>query len=260
MPELLEVEVYRRAAQRCVGRVVSGVHVPDAWYVKGGVDPQAVIAALSGIVITGTRRRGKLAMLDTSETTLGLRFGMTGRIVIDGELPISELEYSSNRVEPRWERFALDFADGGRLAIVDPRRLGGVELEPEVSRLGPDALDHHWTAGGLAAALVSVAPLKATLLDQSRIAGLGNLLVDELLWRSALDPSRASSSLTSADWKRLSRHLPVTLGELGERGGSHTGDLQPARSRGATCPRDGEPLRRDTIGGRTTYWCPRHQR
>jgi formamidopyrimidine-DNA glycosylase len=101
--------------------------------------------------------------------------------------------------------------------------------------------------------------LKARLLDQSRVAGLGNLLVDEILWRSGLDPARPAESLTPAEHRRLHRHLRTGVEDLLQRGGSHTGHLQPARVRGGRCPRDGTELLRRTVGGRTTYSCPVHQ-
>jgi formamidopyrimidine-DNA glycosylase len=142
---------------------------------------------------------------------------------------------------------------------MDPRRLGGVMLEPSVGHLGTDALSV--THAPLRDALqASRAPLKAWLLDQSRVAGLGNLLVDEILWRAGLDPARPARSLDPAEAKVLHRQLVGTVRRLLERGGSHTGDLQVARVRGSTCPRDGTPLQRRTIGGRTTYSCPLHQR
>ena len=71
---------------------------------------------------------------------------------------------------------------------------------------------------------------------------------------------RAAGSLSPTEVRRLHRHLRRTLAELGARGGSHTGDLQDARVRGSVCPRDGVPLDCRTVGGRTTYSCPRHQR
>lgn len=256
---MIEVEQYRRAADRAVGRTVRRVVAPDDWYLKGGTTAAALRAGLRGARLTGTRRIGKLLLVDTTGPVLGLRFGMTGRLLVDGQGPIERLEYSSARVEPAWVRFALDLDGGGRLEIVDPRRLGGVELDPPTGHLGPDALAIGPAAlrDGLAA---SVAPLKAWLLDQGRIAGVGNLLADEALWRAGLDPARPARSLTPAEARRLHRHLVATITELSERGGSHQGDLQVARARGATCPRDGAPLLRRTIGGRTTYSCSRHQR
>lgn len=259
MPELLEVEAYRRAADRVVGRRIRVVHVPDDWYLKGGVDATTLRTALIDRRIEGTRRIGKLLLLDTDGPVLGLRFGMTGRLLVDGAAPIDELVYSSGRDLPAWHRFGLDLAPAGGLVISDPRRLGGVELDPDESALGVDAaaLD----AGSLAAVLErSAAPVKARLMDQSRVAGLGNLLTDEILWRAGIDPARASRTLDDAEVATLAARIGEVLDELGRRGGSHTGDLQVHRVGGATCPLDGAPLERRRIGGRTTFSCPAHQR
>ena len=257
MPELIEVERYRLAADEVVGRRIARVEAPDGWYLKGGTTA-ASLGVLRGATVTGTRRIGKLLLLDTDGPVLGLRFGMTGRLVVDGAAPIERLVYSPERLDPAWVRFALGFRGGGRLEVVDPRRLGGVELDPPEERLGPDALAV--TAAELRGALArSRAPVKAWLLDQHRIAGVGNLIADEVLWRAGIDPLRPARDLAPAAVRRLHRHLAPTILEMTDRGGSHTGDLYEARVRGGTCPRDGTPLLRRTIGGRTTYSCPRHQ-
>ena len=96
-------------------------------------------------------------------------------------------------------------------------------------------------------------------MDQAKLAGLGNLLTDETLWRAGLDPARQSRSLDSDEVALLHGEMKRTLKDLGKRGGSHLGDLQQARQRGGICPRDGAALDRRTIGGRTTYSCPVHQ-
>ncbi len=259
MPEILEVEYYRRAAEAVVGRQVLEVHTPDDWYLKGGADGEALRAALVGHHVSAARRRGKLLLLDTTEgTTLGLRFGMTGRLLVDGSATIDRLEYSSGRDEPAWDRFGIGF-DAGELRIRDPRRLGGVVLDPDENRLGPDAmtLSRAELSGALAASMTT---LKARLLDQHRIAGLGNLLTDEILWRASLAPGRPAGGLDDRELSALHRKVRSTLNELLARGGSHTGDLQEHRVPGGRCPRDGDELRRESIGGRTTYWCPAHQR
>jgi formamidopyrimidine-DNA glycosylase len=258
VPELLEVETYRRQAEPLVGRVIVGVAMPDAWYVKGG-PPEEIGLAVTGRSVAGVRRIGKLLVLDLdSGGRLGLRFGMTGRLLVDGLASIDRLEYASPRDEPRWERFMLFFDDGGDLRMRDPRRLGGVSLDPDESRLGPDALA--LTLPDLVGALGrSTAPLKARLLDQSRIAGIGNLLADEMLWRAGLDPARPAGSLDDAERERLHREIQGTLVDLMARGGSHTGDLRAASLADGLCPRDGTPLARRTVGGRTTLSCPTHQ-
>jgi formamidopyrimidine-DNA glycosylase len=259
MPEMLEVEIYRRSAATTVGCRIVAVDAPDAWYLKGGVDAEAVIVALVGETILADRRRGKLLLLDTTGPTIGLRFGMTGVLDVDGLDAIDALEYSSHRRDPAWERFVMHFDDGGALRMRDPRRLGGVELDPDENRLGPDAAEV--TLRQLTALLAnSDAPLKARLMDQSRLAGLGNLLTDEILWRAGFDPARAARSLDGEGVALLRREIRQTLRVLGRRGGSHLGDLQVARRPGGVCPVDGVALLRRTIGGRTTYSCPLHQR
>jgi formamidopyrimidine-DNA glycosylase len=256
---MIEVEYYRRVAERTVGRMINEVHAPDAWYLKGGTDASALRRVLQGAVITGTSRIGKLLLIETDASTLGLRFGMTGRLLVDGAGPIEKLEYSSARKEPAWTRFGLGFQARGTLEVVDPRRLGGVVLDPSVEHLGVDALEIRERDLGDALA-ASRAPLKAWLLDQSHVAGVGNLLADEILWRAGLDPDRPAGSLDRHEVTELHRTLRRTVRLLTKRGGSHTGDLQRARVRGATCPRDGTALQRRTIAGRTTYSCPAHQR
>jgi formamidopyrimidine-DNA glycosylase len=259
VPESIEVELYRRLAERTVGRRIADVDAPDAWFLKGGLTADVLGAAVTGRRVTAARRIGKLLLLDTDRgPTVGLRFGMTGRLVVDGEPGIDRLEHSALRLDPAWDRVRLAF-DEGELRINDPRRLGGVLLDPDESMLGVDVFVAR--PADLRRALAgSVAPLKARLLDQHRIAGVGNLLADEALWRAGLDPARPSGGLTSPELRRLHHHLRATVEELTVRGGSHTGDTFAVRRPGGTCPKDGRPMTRLTVGGRTTWWCPHHQR
>src|SRR5688500_12919219 len=163
--------MYRRLAEAVVGRRIVRIDAPDPWFLKRGTDAPSVSMALMGERATAVRRRGKLLLLDAiGGHVLGLRFGMTGRLVIDGVAAIDRLEYSSGRDEPAWTRFALGFEGGGELRVVDPRRLGGVELDPDERRLGVDALTVR--PAQLRSALAGArGPLKARLLDQGRIAG-----------------------------------------------------------------------------------------
>jgi formamidopyrimidine-DNA glycosylase len=261
VPELPEVESYRRLAElQAVGRTVVGVDAHDLWILKRGLTPDELEAGLIGRRLVAARRHGKLLLIDTDADgpVLGVRFGMTGRLQVDDTYGVDRLQYSPARSEPRWDRFGLRFAEGGTLRLQDPRRLGGVELDPDENRLGPDALSI--TPRQLAAALAgSTVALKARLLDQAKVAGIGNLIADEVLWRAGLAPWRVSSSLDPIEVRRLHRHLRDGLRLLIARGGAHTGDLGPHRRRGGSCPKDGTPLTRATIGGRTTWWCPTHQ-
>lgn len=259
MPELIEVEAYRQLAAEVVGEVVADLEAPDPWYLKGGLGGEALAAAVVGARVASARRIGKLLLLDLEgRPTLGLRFGMTGRLLVDGRAALEHLEYGSAREEPAWDRLRLRFAGGPTLVVRDPRRLGGVSLDPDESALGVDALA--LSEAVLAEVLgASAAPLKARLMDQRRVAGLGNLLTDEALWRAGLSPLRPAGSLDAAERAVLAAEVGCTLRALMARGGSHTGDLQAQRRAGGTCPRDGTPLVRAVVGGRTTWWCPLHQ-
>jgi formamidopyrimidine-DNA glycosylase len=264
VPELPEVEAYRRLAERALGRPISSVVLGDPRFLRGPTSPRRLRHILRGASFDVARRRGKLLVLDLGGTPpstghrLGIRFGMTGSLLVDGSSGVEELIYSSRRVEKRWERFAVHFADGGSLVVHDPRLLGGVSLDPDEELLGPDATT--LTLAQLRGALdTSAAPLKARLMDQARLAGVGNLLADEILWRAGLAPGRRSP-LTEDELRELHRSLRATLRQLARRGGSHMGDLMEERRDGGLCPLDGTALRREVVGGRTTYWCPAHQR
>ncbi len=258
MPELPEVEAYRLAAQAALGRRVAQVVVGDPRALAPGTTATMLAGLLPGRELVAARRRGKLLVLDLPPGRLGLRFGMTGRLLVDGWSPLERLLWASPRLEPRWLRLEVRFEGGGSLGLVDPRLLGRVALDPEEDALGPDALTA--TPADLAQALQGPVALKARLLDQRRIAGIGNLVADEVLWRAGLAPDRPAGSLGAADRARLHRTLRRTLADLVARGGSHLGDLMPERHPGGRCPRDGTPLVRGRVGGRTTWWCPAHQR
>ena len=260
MPELVEVERYRALSECALGRRVAAVESPDPWFLKGLVTPEHLESALIDSRFVGARRIGKLLLLDVDTgAVVGIRFGMTGTLHIDGGDAVGPLLYAPTRNGPNWDRWSVRFADGGRLVVHDPRRLGGVSLDPDVSGLGPDA-SSVGVAGLWSALAGSSAPLKARLLDQSRLAGVGNLIGDEVLWRAGLSPLRPAGSLSSAEVRVLHRNLGRTLADLTERGGSHLGDLMEERHPGGICPKDGSPLTRSTVGGRTTWWCASHQK
>ena len=260
MPELPEVEFYRQLAEKALRRPIRAVDAPDAWFLKRGATARSVRAALRGRQFVAARRIGKLLLLDVSDgaPTLGLHFGMSGRLIVDGIAGVDDLMYASNRDLNAWDRFRVRFVDGGDLRIRDPRRLGAVELDPEEGRLGPDA--RAVSASALLEILgVSSSPVKARIMDQAHLAGVGNLIADEALWRAGLDPRRQSSSLDGREIRTLHRHLRKTIEDFITRGGSHTGDFLPHRTAGGVCPKDGAALMRGKVGGRTTYWCPAHQ-
>jgi len=258
VPEILEVEAARAVLEaRALEREIASVHAPDTWFLKRGTTPESVTHALLGNEFVAARRRGKSMFVDTANgPVLGLHLGMSGRVIVDDVEAGDPLIYASNQRIEAWHRFGVRFVDGGSFMLRDPRRLGAVELDPDESRLGPDALtltykqlDHALDA--------RTAPVKAVLMDQARVAGLGNLLVDESLWRAGVDPVHLPVDLDTDARKNLHRAIRSTVRVLGRRGGSHTGDMP--RGPDAVCPRDGTPLQRRTVGGRTTYSCPAHQ-
>lgn len=255
VPEVLEVELTRRAAEDLVGRRFGPVERTDDIVVTGGVDD-----AVPGSTIESLERRGKVLVVRTDGPDLGLHFGMTGRLLRTGAAAaIERLAYGAGSDDERWDRWIVALDDGSRLRFHDPRRLGRIWLHPVLAALGPDALT--LTIRELAAALAGRrAPLKAVLLDQTAVAGLGNMLVDEVLWWAGLDPRRPASTLRSDEHAVLQRAVRRRLPVMLRRGGSHTGTLSPAaRAAGGLCRRDGAPLERTLVGGRTTVWCPRHQ-
>jgi len=255
MPEILEVEMYRQAAVAAVGRRISGYSV-DERCVSGDLAELDLVSS----TILGVRRRGKQLVLDTDRSGIGVHFGMAGRLVIDDEAPIAELVYGGQGIRPEWQRFVLEFDGGGSLRVIDPRRWCRIGPDPGFDHLGPDAFEID--VGGLGAVLQGRRrALKAVLLDQHLIAGLGNMCIDEILFHADLAPGSVAGALRDEDVGVLHRVLGEQLPLLLAQGGSHTGVLNPAvRAVLPGCPLDSSPLERSRIGGRTTIWCPDHQR
>lgn len=260
MPEILEVESYRRLAERVVGRTITRGWA-DAYAAKKLTSSAAWARTVKGLTVTGTSRRGKLMLLETTGVTLGMRFGMTGVLLIDDDAGIDGLFYGPHLYKARWVRGGLEFDDARKLILHDPRRLARFEIDPDLSELGPDALTLtrkefdqvvHVTRGDGPA-------IKARLLDQSWVAGVGNLLGDEILFRAGIDPRTPTARLSGEQKSRLYRSFNQTMRSLTTRGGSHLGDHMDARFPGGFCPKDGAAMRVATIGGRTTYWCSLHQ-
>ena len=194
---------------------------------------------------------------------LGLHLGMSGKIVVtggDGQEVEGGDYWERGRAagDHRYTRFSLTFADGGALRLIDPRRLGRVRLDPPVDKLGPDALDIT-PAQFRTAFSRGTAPVKARLLDQHAIAGIGNLLADQIAWQAKLSPARPVGELTEAEVNRLLRATRRTVGAAVANGGVHNLEVIPFRKPGAACPRCGTPMAHGTVGGRTTWWCPREQ-
>ena len=248
MPELPEAERARQAIERrALHRRIAAVDDRDT-YVSRPHAPGEMERALHGHELVAAHRRGKSLWIETDGgPVLGLHLGMAGTIAIDQE-----------RSPRGWDRFTLAFEDGGRLALRDRRRLGRAVLEPRIDRLGPDAEDITRAAFRKRVGF-GRAPIKARMMDQSVLAGIGNLLADEILWQARIDPRRPAGGLSEEELDRLRRAMRATLRKTIRRGGAHTGDFMKAREQHGICPRCGGEVQRTLVGGRTTYWCPREQ-
>jgi len=247
MPELPEAEQARRTLEAALGRRVAAVDDRDS-YVCRPHAPGEIAAALTGHTLAAAHRRGKFLWVDTDDgPTLGLHLGMSGRIIVDP--PDTS----------RWDRFVVEFEDGGRLVLRDKRRLGRAILNPDFTHVGPDAAE---VSRDAFRRLIGSgrAPVKARLLDQGAISGIGNLLADQALWAARIAPTRLVSDLSIDELDRLRRVVRAAVRSAIRKGGAHTGSFISSRDRNGSCPRDGQPLQRGMIGGRTTYWCPLCQR
>lgn len=269
MPELPEVEACRRQLQRWgEGRRLVGVSLPDPGAVRparstrpsaGGAG--AALQALVGATLGVPRRHGKRIAWPVGGHGLLLHLGMTGRWVrrTDGQVP-------------RFGRLALHLDDGSRLWLVDPRRFGcvvpleatGLDVALHEG-LGPDALDAQLDGPALAARLRSRRAVKVALMDQARVAGLGNIQVVEALFEARIHPDTPCEALDPAAWTRLAaavRHtLASTLAAIGNEdlvyvseGGENPFSVYGRA--GQPCPRCGTILVAASRAGRTTTWCP----
>jgi formamidopyrimidine-DNA glycosylase len=248
MPELPEAERARQTLETALHRRIATVEDTDS-YVCRPHGPGEIAAALTGHELVAARRRGKFLWLETDDgPTLGLHLGMAGRIIVD----------KAAATPSKWDRFAVTFEDGSRLALRDKRRLSRAVVDPDYSHVGPDAADIGRDAFRTRVGRGHTA-IKARLLNQGALAGIGNLLADETLWQARIAPQRDTGSLSTDELDRLRRELRKALRLAIRHGGVHTGEFVRARRHERVCPRDGHPLERATVGGRTTWWCPECQ-
>ena len=262
MPELPDIGTFRRAAERCcLGREIARVVVNDPGSIDG-VTAAALQRRLHAARLQAFHRHGKhlLALLDPP-TVLTMHFGTNGAL-----RPLAQGE-----TEPASTRLRFDFTDGSGLAYVNPRRIGRVSLAPDeaafvaAAGLGPDALDPGFDATAFAAALAGRRQaLKTVLMDQTRLAGIGNIYADEILFQAGLPPDVPARALDAAQTRRLFATMlqaAIDHGVGAETGqaGAPAGWLLPERHKGGHCPRCGRPLRTETRGGRTGYFCPHCQ-
>ena len=274
MPELPEVEtVRRRLGPVLEGATIERAEISDPRLTRP-VDPDLVAEALVGETIASVDRRGKYLLWRlASERTLVVHLRMTGsfRHAAAGELP-----YDAHR------RALLALDTGAEVAYRDVRRFGTWELlDPDhvrpyfAARLGPEPLAGSFSAARLRTqAAGRRLPVKAFLLDQRRLAGIGNIYADEALWRARIHPLRPAGELDPGEIARLHRAVRAALRRGVELHGStlreySTPDGEPGGMQhefpvygrlGEPCDRCGRPIERIVVAGRGTWFCPHCQR
>jgi formamidopyrimidine-DNA glycosylase len=271
VPELPEVETVRRTLEPAIGaRILRIAHSGKPLRLGRPIPLAAIRRALRGRRIVGLRRHGKYLLVDVEgDAALIVHLGMSGRFRLVGprapQAPHTHL------------RLVLD--DGRELRFVDPRRFGQIDLvrrgqehaHPSLAVLGRDPLVEGLPGGWLhAAAPPRDVPLKTFLLDQSVIAGVGNIYASEALWRVRLPPTRRARTLAAAEARALARAVRAVLAHALGKGGTSLRDFVDADGRegdaydylkvygreGEPCPRCRTSIRCTPIQGRATYFCP----
>jgi formamidopyrimidine-DNA glycosylase len=267
MPELPEVETIRRQlAPHLEGRTIESIEILDARWTRPD-PPGPVQAALTGARVDRLDRAGKYLIWSLSgEQYLLVHLRMTGALLFDPA------------VEPPHTRVRFELDAGHRVIYDDPRRFGTGHLvrgaqalaDYLAARIGAEPFTDQFTTEYLrAAARGRLAPIKAFLLDQRRIAGVGNIYADEALFRAGIHPLRPAGKLTGAQWVRLRDTIEEALAAGIEAKGASIDDFRHVdgargsfqdqflvhRRAGEPCPTCGRPIRKLIVGGRGTYVC-----
>jgi formamidopyrimidine-DNA glycosylase len=279
MPELPEVEtVKRKLEKKIVGCQITKVDVLEEKQFLG--DPKIIIDQK----IKSLRRRAKILIIDIGNLSLLIHLKMTGQIIYlsDGEEPVSvghPLPFSANQLPNKTTRVIIDLDDGGRLFFNDLRKFGWLkllsqkELKEELSKFGPEPLKKSFTQKYLANKLGQTRrAIKTVLLDQSVIAGIGNIYASEALFAAEIDPRRQANSLSCQEIAKLYWAIKKILSKAIDYGGTSAADqayVQPDASPGRyqeklgvyqrdgqKCYRCGGIIARFKQNGRSTFWCP----
>jgi formamidopyrimidine-DNA glycosylase len=279
MPELPEVETVRRGLLPVMeGEVIelASVNRPDLRWPL----PERMAERLTGKRVTALRRRSKyiLADLESGETLL-VHLGMSGRMLISGAQLGSF--YHDHPAPQKHDHVVLDMAGGARVTFNDARRFGAMDLMPTqtaeshplLEGLGPEPFGNDFNGPYLAARLKGrKTPIKAALLDQRIVAGLGNIYVAETLYRARISPLRLAGDLTEPQAHALVPMIREVLAEAIEAGGSSLRDFRQANGELGyfskhfqVYDREGEPCEtpgcagtiiRTVQSGRSSFWCP----
>jgi len=286
VPELPEVETVRQG----LIPALEGRRILAAEVRREGLRwpfPPGLAGRLTGVRVQRLGRRSKfiLADLDSDETML-LHLGMSGRVTISGHAAshVPGRFHHDHPAPAAHDHVVLHIEGGARITLNDPRRFGALDLTPTaglgahpwLARLGPEPLGNDFHAGHLAAAFRGRrGPVKARLLDQSVVAGLGNIYVCEALFRAGIHPARAAGRIGAARLDRLAAEIRAVLAEAIAAGGSSLRDYRQADGELGyfqhdfrVYDREGQPcatpgcdgqVRRIVQSGRSSWFCPRCQ-
>lgn len=274
VPELPEVETVARSLRRLVGRTVARVET-SGLPLRAPVDRRRLRRACEGARVEAVRRVGKYLLLELSRGDVLLaHLGMSGRLLLARD--------GAPRAAHTHAVFTLD--GGGELRFVDPRRFGvlvayrrdALGKSRELAALGPDPLTGEFTVEALAGSLAASrgVAVKGFLLDQRRVAGLGNIYVSEALFVAGISPRRRADSIGAARAARLHAAIREVLEAAVARrgtsfrdyvdadgaGGENQAHLSVYGRAGEPCHRCKEPIRRLVQAARSTFYCPRCQR
>lgn len=271
MPELPEVETIRRGLERpLVGHRIDGVDWRPGKKLRSP-SPRP-LGEMEGMTVRALARHGKFLLIDLSDrSTFVVHLGMTGKLL---------LTEPGTKERPH-THLVLHMDDEVELRFSDPRRFGTLRLYgpgakvADLAHYGPDALGRAFTVTHLATALAkSRAPLKAFLLDQRKVAGVGNIYACEALWHAGLSPRRTGRSVPAAKVPVLHAAIRDVLRTSIGRGGTSfndyvdaigqegqfTAELGVFQRAGEPCPRCGTTVRRIVQSGRSTFFCPKCQK
>jgi len=265
MPELPDVELFKRHLDTtCRGRTIRRASVGDARIIAG-LSPAELIQRLEGTRIGESLRHGKHLLVDIeSPGWLTMHFGMNGSLV----------HFADSEADPPYDRLRLDFSDGHHLAYVNPRLFGRVGLTRNPAEfiadegLGPDALDPSFDIAALQQKLAGrKRDMKSLLMDQSVVAGIGNIYSDEILFQARIHPRARCDRLSVGARQRVFEQIKQVLETAIARGAGAEQPtdrlpdafLIPHRSKGGRCPRCSSGVVAIKFSGRTAYFCPQCQ-
>lgn len=287
MPELPEVETVRRGLQsRILGkRIASTVHDTDKSFPNTQHD---VDAFLIGATVTDVRRRAKVLLIDMSSGyTLMVHLKMTGQMVYVDTLDRFGAGHPNDSLvdalPDRSTRVTITFSDASQLFFNDQRKFGWMKLLPTIEvpnidfmkKVGPEPLEADFTSDDFAQRLNRRArtSIKAALLDQTVVAGIGNIYADEALWGAKIHPQRLVASLSTEERESLYQEIRDVMNLSIEKGGSSNHTYVNAegkkgsymhfarvfRREGQACPRCGTTIEKLRVAGRGTHICPHCQ-